>query len=312
MSARGANWQAWGAPLEADRIGVRTITTIAILLALVIAVLPPVAYYSRGVASVTATLRIQAQLISGQVNTLIMRSPDSWQMQELRLRVLLTPDGVDLREPEIRRIIGIDGAEASVAFVENLGLLAWPRTSERVAILDQSVVVGFVEIERSMRMLFVEAVRLSVVTGILALACFAFLRIIPLRLLRNAVARATWLAAHDPLTGLANRAVLRDRLSDALTRAWRDRTTVAVLCLDLDHFKDVNDTLGHASGDRLLNLVVMRLKDNIRAMDTLARLGGDEFAIVQSGGCSRNSPRHWRPGSSDCCRSLSTSMATRR
>jgi diguanylate cyclase (GGDEF)-like protein len=78
--------------------------------------------------------------------------------------------------------------------------------------------------------------------------------------------------------------VLRDRLSDALTRAWRSRSTVAVLCLDLDHFKDVNDTLGHAAGDRLLNLVVMRLQDNIRAVDTLARLGGDEFAIVQSGG----------------------------
>lgn len=88
------------------------------------------------------------------------------------------------------------------------------------------------------------------------------------------------LAFHDGLTGLANRTLLRDRLQNALARARRNRGHVAVLYLDLDDFKEVNDRLGHAAGDRLLQLVAARLAPLLRPDDTLARLGGDEFVVV--------------------------------
>ena len=90
-------------------------------------------------------------------------------------------------------------------------------------------------------------------------------------------------AFHDPLTGLANRALFRDRVSHALALAQRRGSPVTVLFLDLDDFKTVNDSLGHAEGDRLLIAAAERFLACARAADTVARLGGDEFAILIEG-----------------------------
>jgi diguanylate cyclase (GGDEF)-like protein len=89
-------------------------------------------------------------------------------------------------------------------------------------------------------------------------------------------------ALHDNLTGLANRALLEDRLVQALHRHRRSGEQVALLMLDLDHFKQVNDTLGHPCGDELVRQVGTRLSALLRDTDTVARIGGDEFAIVQA------------------------------
>jgi diguanylate cyclase (GGDEF)-like protein len=93
-------------------------------------------------------------------------------------------------------------------------------------------------------------------------------------------AKLTYQALHDPLTGLANRTLLLDRLAHAMAGTARRSQQVGVLYLDLDGFKGVNDSLGHDAGDRLLVAVAQRLTRLVRPSDTVARLGGDEFVIV--------------------------------
>lgn len=90
------------------------------------------------------------------------------------------------------------------------------------------------------------------------------------------------LALHDALTGIPNRRLLMDRLALSIAHAHRNKSNMAVMYLDLDGFKNVNDTLGHDAGDKLLGLLAARLVAAVRQEDTVARLGGDEFAIVLS------------------------------
>src|SRR5215472_15237283 len=91
------------------------------------------------------------------------------------------------------------------------------------------------------------------------------------------------LAFHDPLTLLANRNLFRDRVQHALTLAHRGQSSVAVMFLDLDNFKNINDSLGHDAGDGLLQAVAQRIVKTTRSSDTVARLGGDEFALLVEG-----------------------------
>jgi diguanylate cyclase (GGDEF)-like protein len=97
---------------------------------------------------------------------------------------------------------------------------------------------------------------------------------------RRSEAKIAYMAMHDSLTGLANRVLLNEHLEQSLTRVKRGEV-VAVHLLDLDHFKNVNDTLGHPAGDKLLQDVAARLRALARETDTIARMGGDEFAILQ-------------------------------
>jgi diguanylate cyclase (GGDEF)-like protein len=87
-------------------------------------------------------------------------------------------------------------------------------------------------------------------------------------------------AQYDGLTGLPNRNLLGDRLEQALARARRNRQLISLFYLDLDHFKEINDALGHAAGDALLKAFAERLNACVRETDTVARLGGDEFVIL--------------------------------
>lgn len=97
---------------------------------------------------------------------------------------------------------------------------------------------------------------------------------------KKAEEELTWRATHDPLTGLPNRALIRERLTSALLRSRRDGLSLALLFIDLDGFKLINDTHGHEAGDQLLKNVAARLIEQVRPGDTVARLAGDEFVIM--------------------------------
>ena len=104
--------------------------------------------------------------------------------------------------------------------------------------------------------------------------------------------RLLYLANYDSLTGLPNRALFRDRLRRAIARAQRNETRVALLFLDLDRFKNINDSLGHHAGDQLLRGVARRLKQYARKGDTVARLGGDEFTVILEGIANADDAAH--------------------
>jgi diguanylate cyclase (GGDEF)-like protein len=118
---------------------------------------------------------------------------------------------------------------------------------------------------------------LLLVAGIATPAAFAWMRG---QERRQAEEQVRYLESHDALTGLANRRAFIDGLSDAMQRMARDRTQIAVLCLDIDKFKEINDAADHAGGDQVLREIGARIKLTLRDRDLLARLSGDEFAIA--------------------------------
>lgn len=111
------------------------------------------------------------------------------------------------------------------------------------------------------------------------------------RRLQTSQQRLHDMAHHDALTGLANRTLLFDRVEQAILRAQRSDGGFALVVIDLDGFKAVNDTYGHQAGDALLVVLADRLEHSVRASDTVARLGGDEFVVVLEGRAERDQYR---------------------
>jgi diguanylate cyclase (GGDEF)-like protein len=129
-----------------------------------------------------------------------------------------------------------------------------------------------------------ERLRFAIIVGLAVLwFVLAVLVVSVARRIRRQSQRAEYMALHDSLTGLPNRALHSDRVAAALASAGRLGTDVALVVVDLDRFKEVNDTLGHRNGDEFLRIVAERLTATLRPGDTVARLGGDEFGIVLPG-----------------------------
>jgi diguanylate cyclase (GGDEF)-like protein len=116
--------------------------------------------------------------------------------------------------------------------------------------------------------------------GITAVTIGILITVVVIRSVRDRSARDAYLATHDPLTGLPNRTLLLDRLQQALKRQQRQGSKLGLLFIDVDKFKDINDSYGHAAGDQVLLTATQRIAHQLRDSDTLARLSGDEFVVL--------------------------------
>jgi diguanylate cyclase (GGDEF)-like protein len=171
-------------------------------------------------------------------------------------------------------ILRIDNDETDPAF-EQMSDLVQTATDQHT----RAAANALIELRRVEGFVFVTTT-VGFTGGLCLLAVFAMIALGYQRALRRQADTSRHQALHDPLTGLPNRTLFTDRLNQALSHARRHGTNVAVMLLDLDRFKEVNDTLGHQYGDDLLRHVASRVSDALRESDTVARLSGDEFAIL--------------------------------
>ncbi len=254
------------------------VTALAAVIALALTVTIPVAYFLSARVAKHAELAAERKMASATISQLINRNPELWVLENARVRGLLAmlPQP---QEPEWRTVF----SKSNQLVAEQGTRVLLPVISETAPLYDAGIVVGRVEFQRSERQLLLATAVIAAFAGLLGAVAFIVLRSWPLRLLHRALDRSSHLATHDVLTGLPNRALFHDRVEQELAWCRREGTMLAVLYLDLDRFKEVNDTLGHAAGDQLLIGVSARLRSCLRETDTLARLGGDEFAIIQGG-----------------------------
>jgi diguanylate cyclase (GGDEF)-like protein len=256
----------------------RIVTALAAIIALAVTVMLPSTYFLSARAAWHAEVAAESKVASAVISQLINGNPELWAFENARIRGLLAMLG-PLQATERRAVFR--GRDQLVA--EQGDDVPLPMMTVAMPLYDSGNIVGRVEIQLSQRKLWLVTTAIAVFAASLGAIAFAVLRSWPLRLLQRALARSVHLATHDTLTGLPNRALFHDRVEQELAWCRRDGSMLAIHYLDLDRFKEVNDTLGHTAGDRLLVGVVGRLRTCVREADTLARLGGDEFAIIQTG-----------------------------
>ena len=264
----------------------RRVTGFAAVASLALATAMPVGHFWIAEQREAATMRAEARLLARDVAEMVARNPDHWRFERVRIAALLDAQA-DGGPPGPRRVLDASGATVA----ESPGEAPWPRTEVVAPVFDSWRAVGEVRIARSLRHVLAETAGVAAFAVALGLLAFVALRAVPLRLLRQALERATHLATHDPLTGLPNRALLREQLGLALAEARDGGAAVAALVVDLDRFKPVNDVHGHQAGDRLLRDVAGRLRRALRAGDIAARLGGDEFVLVARFEAGGDEPR---------------------
>ncbi len=256
----------------------RILTTGALVIAAVFLVAIPSVYFAlryqfeMGLLQAEATMRLQSFLADSGAR------PSGYRLDEALLHAGLT------RKPDKG-----GGAERSAVLDRHGRLLveSGPYSSLDGPVIavstpwrDPSGFIGQYRMERSIRGALLDS--LKVLTGAALLCAITLISFsqFPLRALRRAEADLHFQADHDALTGLPNRSAFRRRLVEAKSRADHAASPLAVMFLDLDDFKAVNDTMGHAGGDALLRDAAARIRAAVRVGDVAARLGGDEFAIV--------------------------------
>ncbi|WP_273426334.1 EAL domain-containing protein [Marinobacter sp.] len=262
----------------------RYLSIAPVIIALVIGLGIPASYlamkYEHERAAIQAMSRIHGSMVIDAIN----KNPDMWKFEEHTLNALVENRVAESEAAEqLPRnqnrfsIVTLDGE----VLAENTDQPPpAPLIKHDTPLFDATQHVGFFRVEDSMREVLIDTTFLAAICGLLGLYVALSLRTLPLKALRTSYAKLFHLAHHDSLTGLPNRKFLQDKLESAISISLSYPPSVLLLFIDLDNFKDVNDSLGHASGDKLLRTLGRRILSSIRASDTLSRLGGDEFIIL--------------------------------
>lgn len=262
---------------------VRMTSWMAATVAVIIAITLPANFYHSQHKYYHGLLDAEAFNIAHDISEFAATYPSTWQTKANELNEIIGRFSHQRQQgqAQVTLFAGLKVISETHGASRNLDAdWAEAKASYPVYLSDQ--VIGHVEARISIKTVVTQTLIMAIMAGTLGFAAFIILRRFPLRALQEALDEVNYLASHDQLTDLPNRTLFHDRLQQALAQAERQDARVAIICLDLDHFKDVNDTLGHSVGDELLQQVTERLRVLLRKSDTLSRLGGDEFAIVQT------------------------------
>lgn len=288
----------------------RLLTWLAVVISIVIVVGVPLGYFWITYSYETERLQHEADLLAESASAFAYTNPDLWRYEEHRIKDLT-----------LRRYTY--GAQQSVQIVDtDGGLVAEAGTSPPLPtfarasqIRDGTHVVGKAVVTESLRPILYRTAAMIGFSLLIGGVIYLSLRLLPFRTLERLMreladsnaaleneinAKETALkksrklqyaiqhqALHDDLTKLANRALFNDRLEQAIRAAHREKKTLAVFYLDLNRFKEINDTQGHDAGDQVLRTFSARLQKALRESDTVARIGGDEFMLLLPLGTDR-------------------------
>ena len=283
---------------------------VAGTVAIATAIVSPVGYFLTALRYELHEAQGTADRGADSVSEFAVAHPDTWHFEEPWLVHILARISAR-NDPTHRRIIVPDGHVLATAGP----VVDGPLIQRHAVVTDGEKEVAYVEVTASLRPALLGTAVVGLFGIALGTAVFVALRAVPMRALERALrsldqvlkslresqaalaeevtakvaalsqaeqmAQAMrHLALHDPLTGLPNRVLFQDRLEHGLHSCQRTGAPLAVVVLDLDRFKEVNDTLGHQAGDRLLQELAGRVQAAVRRSDTVARLGGDEFALL--------------------------------
>ena len=282
----------------------KTISLLAGTIAFTVIVTLPVSYFYVQYRNLSEDLQHIADIISGDISAYVFQNPNTWSYNETRLSGYLEKN------------IKIDKEQAILFSKEQdinirAGIIERrPIMTRQAKINDGINIVATVEVQGSLYPSIIGALFALILSSFLGVMIYIVLYFWPLKALRFAFSQLNEtnkeleneiivkrellekadeltkklhnMAMHDALTELPNRHLFMDRLEQAIKLAHREQTLLAVFFLDLDNFKGINDSLGHAIGDQVLISVARRLQSCIREVDTISRLGGDEYSLIIS------------------------------
>lgn len=241
----------------------------------------PISYYIN--ISTKFSSEIMSSLKHGryQLEQIVNKNPEFWQYEIDRMEGIL----LNLQSNPESSVWTVKGNNSKTLLEVNPYRLniSWPSIVKNISVSDSHSQVATIEVEISILHEIIIISALSTFSIIAGLIAYFGIVLIPLRAIEKLWNQMAYQAQHDELTDLANRNYFHEVLTKKLVKHKNKKTQVAVLAIDLDHFKDVNDTLGHAAGDQLLKKVVIDFQTIIGKSKMLARLGGDEFSVILTG-----------------------------
>ncbi len=256
----------------------RITTWMAAVVAVATAVILPAGFFAVSHQYLAGSLETEAEFTAAIIARTMQISPQMGGREKFLLEEILAS-----REPsghnDSCRIYALDGT----LLAEHALPQPHPYLKRSKGLNVDGVTVATLEVSRSLQPTLIGTLLAFLFGLTLGALLFTILRILPLKAIVRAEQEIERLAYYDSLTTLPNRALLKDRLRQSIAKTARDQKRAAVLFLDLDRFKGVNDTLGHIMGDRLLQEVARRLSSCLRETDTVARIGGDEFVVLLTG-----------------------------